>query len=76
MAERCSACGSADTSTGLHTYTCLICGAETPYAGLSEKGAQADNVSHYGDTAVYEGGGGLPNADPVAKPAKPAKKKK
>lgn len=31
MAHKCSACGSADTSTGLHTYTCLTCGAVSEY---------------------------------------------
>lgn len=56
MAERCSACGSDDTSPGLAAYTCLICGKTTEYDGLSEKGVTADNSSYAGDDgATFHG---------------------
>ena len=29
MAQKCAACGSADTTTGCASHTCLTCGAKT-----------------------------------------------
>lgn len=45
MAERCGACGSADTSTGADSFKCLDCGAVTKYDGLAEKGVVPDRAN-------------------------------
>lgn len=51
MAERCGACGSADTSTGGANFSCLVCDAKTDYAGLTEQRVQPDNATYYDDPA-------------------------
>lgn len=38
MAHKCSACGSFDVSNGLHTYTCLECGAVSEYTEQPDVG--------------------------------------
>lgn len=77
MAERCSKCGSADTSTGLHGFSCLICGAKTVYDGLAEKGVVADNASYAGDNGTtYHGDHNMPDKAPVVEPVKKAAVKK
>jgi hypothetical protein len=74
VAERCSKCGSADTSTGALNFRCLDCGTVTEYDGLAEKGVVADDSGYYGDTGtVYHGD---PSVAPAKAPAKATKTKK
>lgn len=51
MAERCSACGSADISTMGQEYSCLDCGARTSYDGLTEQKVSAEPAGYYTDPA-------------------------
>jgi hypothetical protein len=76
MAERCAACGSADTSTGGGSFTCLICGAVTGYDGLTEQRVTADSSVYYGDDGTEYQGGRLPSEKVAVKPVKKAAAKK
>lgn len=38
MARKCPSCGYADTSTGLHEFTCLSCGTVTAIAEPEGRG--------------------------------------